>query len=103
MDAALSHLFLSHGVTITVQQKSQMDYPITLLDLYKSVQSCDDSAPGPDAIPYNVYKKFWHLQGPLLLTSWEYSVETGRMSQDQRQSIITLFLRRIKTRQFLLT
>jgi len=50
-DDTLSQLFLSHNVTITAQQKSHMDTPITLIDLYKSVQSCEDSAPGPDAIP----------------------------------------------------
>ena len=73
-----------------------MDTPLTILDLYKSVQSCEDSAPGPDAIPYSVYKKFWRLLGPLLLKSWEYSVETGVMSQDQRQSIITLIPKKDK-------
>jgi len=78
-----------------------MDSPITLLDLYKSVQSCDDSAPGPDAIPYSVYKKFWHLLGPLLLKSWEYSLEMGHMSQDQRQSIITLIPKKDKDKSIL--
>jgi len=97
----LNDLFLSHGVSISSQQKSHMDAPLTLLDLFKSLQSCDDSAPGPDAIPYSVYKKFWHLLGPPLLASWKYSIETGRMSQDQRQSIITLIPKKDKDKSIL--
>jgi len=100
-DDLLDEAFLFNNPKISEQQKALMNEPITLRDLYKSVQSCDDSAPGPDAIPYSIYKKFWHLLGPLLLKSWEHSVRTGKMSQEQRQSIITLIPKKDKDKTVL--
>jgi len=100
-DSSLDELFLSNNPKISEVNKKHLDSPITLLDLFKSLQTCKDSAPGPDAIPYSVYKHFWHLLGPLLLESWRYSVEIGRMSQDQRQSIITLIPKKDKDKSVL--
>jgi len=100
-DELLDEAFLSQNPKISDQQRAFMNEPITLRDLYKSVQSCEDSAPGPDAIPYSIYKHFWHLLGPLLLNSWKYSVETGKMSQEQRQSIITLIPKKDKDKTIL--
>jgi len=100
-DSSLDELFLVNNPKISESKKKQMDSPITLLDLFKSLQTCKDSAPGPDAIPYSVYKNFWHLLGPLLLESWRYSVTIGRMSQDQRQSVITLIPKKDKDKSIL--
>jgi len=100
-DVATVDTFLSNNPKITEAEKARMDAPISLLDLYNSLQSCKDSAPGPDAIPYSIYKHFWHLLGPPLLESWKYSVMTGEMSQDQRQSIITLIPKKDKDKSVL--
>jgi len=100
-NALVDDLFLSNNPKISESKKVHMDSPITLLDLYGALQTCKDSAPGPDAIPYSVYKHFWHLLGPLLLSSWRYSVEIGKMSQDQRQSIITLIPKKDKDKTIL--
>jgi len=97
----LDEAFLSNNPKISEQQRAFMNEPLTLRDLYNSVQSCDDSAPGPDAIPYSIYKKFWRLLGPLLLKSWKYSVETGKMSQEQRQSVIALIPKKDKDKTVL--
>jgi len=47
-------------------------------------------APGPDSIPYKVYKKLWWQTGPFLLNAWTYSLQLGILPYDQRLSIITL-------------
>ncbi len=100
-DPEIEDLFLSHNPKISDDKKVYMDSPLTLLDLYNAVQTCKDSAPGPDAIPYSVYKHFWQLLGPLLLESWRYSVTIGRMSQEQRQSVITLIPKKDKDKTIL--
>jgi len=100
-DPSLDETFLTNNPKISEAKKSHMDSPVTLLDLFKSLQTCKDSAPGPDAIPYSVYKHFWHLLGPLLLESWRYSVTIGKMSPDQRQSVITLIPKKDKDRSVL--
>jgi hypothetical protein len=42
---------------LTKIQAELMDRELTIEDLTKSLNSCKDSAPGPDGIPYVVYKK----------------------------------------------
>ncbi len=93
--------FLADLPKIPEDSKISMDTPLTLLDLYNAVQSCKDSAPGPDAIPYSIYKHFWNLLGSPLLDSWRYSLSIGKLSQDQRQSIITLIPKKDKDRSIL--
>jgi len=72
------------------QQSSRLDEPITLNELFETLRSCKDSSPGLDAIPYSLYKAFWRVLGPPMLRSWEHSIATGKLSPDQRHSVITL-------------
>ena len=71
-------------------EREAIDTVITLEELEKTVKSCSDSSPGPDGIPYSVYKKLWGVVGPYLLESWLYSREKGILSTSQRHSSITL-------------
>ena len=61
-------------------------------ELAKALKGCGktDTSPGPDGIPYKLYKKFWNILGPELVKCWEYSMEVGKLSPDQRYSVITL-------------
>ncbi len=67
-----------------------LDREITLEELRRTVNGCGDSAPGPDGIPYAVYRRYWRLLGPILLNSWKYSIHKGILPLDQRLSTITL-------------
>ena len=60
------------------------------VELFLALRSCSDSAPGPDGIPYSVYKMFWSKLGPELLKCWNYSISVGKLSPDQRYSVINL-------------
>ena len=40
-----------------------MDAEITEPEPLAALKSCTDSAPGPDGIPYSVYKKIWDIVG----------------------------------------
>ncbi len=52
---------------ITNEQVEAMDQPITLEELKTVLDSCTDSAPGPDGIQCSLYKKTWRHAGPILL------------------------------------
>ena len=82
--------YLADQLQIQNEKLIMLESGITLQELSVSLHSSADSAPGPDGLPYSVYKRFWHLLGPLLLECWEYRLLLGELSPDQRYSVITL-------------
>ena len=67
-----------------------LDEPILLSELESTLRSSAETAPGPDGISYQVYKKLWPEVGPFLLDAWNYSKQNGLLPDDQRESCITL-------------
>jgi len=67
-----------------------LDGEITLEELRSVLNDCNDTAPGPDGIPYKIYRKLWNELGSFLLDSWKYSISIGILPLDQRISTITL-------------
>ena len=49
--------FYEHCPKLTSEQSLLLDSDLTLNDLSLALRSCKDSSPGPDGIPYMVYKK----------------------------------------------
>jgi hypothetical protein len=72
------------------KDKASIDEVLTLEEMYKAVKSCKDSAPGPDGIPYSVYKIFWPQIGIILKESWEYSIKVGKLPDSHKESVITI-------------
>ena len=81
---------LSDLPTLNDEDRRLMDLPITLDELRQVVNECGDSAPGPDGIPYKVYRNLWSQLGPFLLEAWKYSTNIKILPLDQRVSAITL-------------
>jgi len=75
---------------LSEKNKALMEKNLDLQDLRKALNSCKDSAPGPDGIPYEVYRKFWNITGRILLDAWNYSVEKGVLPPSHEESVITL-------------
>ncbi len=82
--------FYENCPKLTCDQAEFIDNELTLNELYKALQSCKDSSPGPDGIPYIVYKHLWRLAGPIILESWKYSSKENTLPQSHYESIITL-------------
>ena len=81
---------LSDLPTLDDGDREELDQPITLDELQRVINGCGDTAPGPDGIPYKVYRKLWSTVGIFLLESWKYSLTIGILPLDQRISAITL-------------
>jgi len=81
---------LSDLPKLTEAERQEMDRPITLEELRSVLNRCGDSAPGPDGIPYKIYRILWSTLGPYLLDAWKYSLNMGLLPLDQRVSAITL-------------
>ncbi len=72
------------------RDREDLDKPITLEELGQTLKGCKESAPGPDGIPYRVYKTYWEVLGPFSLNCWNQSRERGILPESQRMSSITL-------------
>jgi hypothetical protein len=84
------NLFFEKCNKLSDVNKQKMDEQISLKDMYKALTSCKNTAPGPDGIPYLVYKVFWVQLGPILKEAWDYSLLTGKLPASHEESIITL-------------
>jgi len=61
---------LSNTPKLNEEDCQHLDKEITLEELQEVVNSCGDSAPGPDGIPCKVYRKLWDILAPYLLEAW---------------------------------
>ena len=75
---------------LSEQDSKKLDEEITVENMLKALSTCKDSAPGPDGIPYSVYKIFWKQVGHILKESWDYSLEIGCSPESHRESTITI-------------
>ena len=78
-----------------LEKISQADTPnltkeISLADLTKTLQSCRDSAPGPDGIPYSILGLLWPTYGQLLCEAWNYSLQIGKLPPSHKVSYLKL-------------
>jgi hypothetical protein len=80
------------------EEVNMLKQPITMEELEMALNTCEESAPGPDGITYGVYKKTWTIFGPLLHKSWQYSNNLGELSTTQKDSVITLLDKKGKDR-----
>jgi hypothetical protein len=71
-------------------QSEDLEKELTLNDLIEALSTCKESAPGPDGIPYIVYKKYWNLMGPIIHSAWKHSIKIGKMPPSHLESVITL-------------
>jgi len=78
--------------------KQYLETPLSLEELYKTLLTCNESAPGPDGITYDTYKHLWPIAGPILLKAWQHSCRIGSTSGSQRQAVISLLEKKGKDR-----
>ncbi len=59
--------FYENCPKLTEEQAKFLDNDLTLKELHEALSTCKESSPGPDGIPYMIYKKYWKLMGPIIL------------------------------------
>ena len=64
--------------------------PITKEELGAVLDSCSESAPGPDGITYSILKNLWTICGPLLVAAWNHSLVTGNLPPSHKTSYLRL-------------
>ena len=82
--------FFSNISPISEENEREIIKPITADELRRTLQTCQDSAPGPDGIPYSIIGLLWPAFGSILTDAWNHSLANGRLSTSHRQSYLKL-------------
>ena len=65
--------------------------PISIPDIQKAIKDMSlNKTPGNDGLPLEIYDENWEIIGNDLLTIYKSILETGHLSESQRQAVITL-------------
>jgi hypothetical protein len=82
--------FYAECPKLSTENRNLMEDELTLKDMYNALLTCKTSAPGPDGIPYEIYKRFWNILGPLIYDSWKHSIKIGILPPSHLESAIVL-------------
>jgi exonuclease III len=70
--------------------RKNLNAELTLDEIWNTLKTCEESAPGPDGITYKAYMYTWETSGNIILNAWLHSCRIGKTSQSQREAVITL-------------
>ena len=82
--------FYDNCPKLSQDAREKMETELSEADLLAALNTCADSSPGPDGIPYSIYKKLWSIAGPIILNSWKHSCDKGVLPLSHSDSVITL-------------
>ena len=82
--------FLNNIRSISDEDGRGIAAPITMEELRATLETCSDSAPGPDGIPYLIIGLLWSSFGKLLTDAWNHSLRIGSLPLSHRTSFLKL-------------
>ena len=94
-------LFLRNLTRVPDELVDTVDSKLTTSEIFETLKSCSDSAPGPDGIPYSLIKLTWKHFGPMLIDSWYFAESSGRLSQSHESSYLRLLPKEGKDTRYL--
>ena len=75
---------------VSVETDQLISEPLTVEELGAVLDTCKESSPGPDGIPYSILKNLWRIFGPLLVDAWNFSLLTGNLPPSHKTSYLRL-------------
>ena len=75
---------------IAMEKEDNVVKPVELHELTATLLTCNDSAPGPDGIPYSILRVVWSTFGPILCDAWKHSLVTGTLPDSHKLSYLKL-------------
>ena len=86
-----------NGPKLSEQERNFMEKNITIQECAKALKELPNSkSPGSDGFTAEFYKFFWSRISNLVYESYTYAFEFGKMSIEQRRTIITLIPKKDK-------
>jgi len=90
-DMLNSFLNNSEMPKLTNNEDRICDGKLTVDECYKSLQLFESNkSPGNNGLMAEFYRAFWHTLGNLMVDSLNYSYDYGKLSNSQKEAIITL-------------
>ena len=71
-------------------ERRMLDREVSMEEITKTLNLCEESSPGPDGITYKTYQALWEVLGTFSLKAWNFSLEKGQLPESQKVSTITL-------------
>lgn len=79
---------------LSEDDKNILEMPLTKNELFEVVKSMKtNKSPGFDGLPAEFYTSFWSEINDMLMNSFNFSLQSGSMSNSQRNGVITLLLK----------
>jgi hypothetical protein len=94
----IEQAFFQHVERVPNHIAESLTKELTKEELYETLRTCSDSAPGPDGIPYSYYKHLWHIFGDVLVNAWKESTEQNKLPPSHKNSILRLLPKQGKAR-----
>ena len=82
--------FFNHIESISGEDNDFIAREMTTGELLETLQTCADSSPGPDGIPYSILRLLWPIYGDLLSKAWKYSLEKRSLPPSHKTSFLRL-------------
>ncbi len=89
-DTEIDNSFYQHITKVKDRDAEKVVEKLTKEEIYHTLASCKDSAPGPDGIPYSYYKRYWRYFGEILTQAWNESIESKTLPASHRSSLLSL-------------
>ena len=83
-------LFLGNLDRVPDEMVKLIESNLSTEEIYETLKDCDDSAPGPDGIPYSLIKLTWNYFGKTLIESWNYAEKIGKLAPSHDMSYLRL-------------
>ncbi len=89
-NAHTDEFFYENVTKVDIAMAERVISPLSKDEIYQTLLTCRDSAPGPDGIPYSYYKKYWSFFGDVLAQSWSEALQSGTLPDSHKKSILRL-------------
>ena len=76
-------------------ERTRAEGPVTSDELEAAIKKLKlNKSPGPDGLPSEFYKRFWHLIKVNLLELYNYNFDSGAMSESQTNALLRLLYKK---------
>ena len=94
-------IFLENVPKLSEEEKKSCEGLLTMEECSNIVSSLQNNkSPGNDGFTEEFYKAFWPIVGGLVVDSFNESYKKDKLTNSQRQAVITLLVKKDKNRPF---